>query len=100
MQKIRQKYRQYRRCYENRQLCELVCSCIILTGCIISMLSQAETAGLSTVKGGYSSVVLHSGGSIYVFIGIAAFAAGVTITVLCIRFREKNDSVSEEKEDS
>ena len=89
MQKIRRKCRQYRRRYENRQLGELMCSCIILIGCIFSMLGRVETAGLSTVVGGYSSVVLHSGGSVYVFIGIVAFVAGVTITVLCIKFRKK-----------
>lgn len=89
MQKIRRKCRQYRRRYENRQLGELMCGCMILISCIFSMLSRVETAGLSTVEGGYSSVVLHSGGSVYVFIGIVAFVAGVTITVLCIKFRKK-----------
>lgn len=89
MQKIRQKCRIYRRRYENRQLGELLCSCVILISCIFSMLNRVETAGLSTVEGGYGSVVLHNGGSVYVFVGVVAFVTGVTITVLCIKFRKK-----------
>lgn len=53
------------------------------------MLNRVETAGLSTVEGGYGSVVLLNGGSVYVFVGVVAFVTGVTITVLCIKLRKK-----------
>lgn len=61
----------------------------LLISCIFSMLNRVETAGLSTVEGGYGSVVLHNGGSVYVFVGVVAFVTGVTITVLCIKLRKK-----------
>ena len=99
MQKIRQKCRQYRRQYENRRLGELACSCVFLVLCIFSVLKEAGVSGSSAVTGAYSSVVLHNGGGIFVFIGIAAFAAGVTITVLCIRYRRYKKSSHKKWED-
>lgn len=93
IQKIRQRSRQYRRRYENRRLGELIFSCGFLLLCIFSVLNEVNMSGSSTVTGGYSSVVLHSGGGAYVFVGIAAFVAGVTITVLCMRYRRHKRSL-------
>ena len=43
----------------------------------------------STVSGGYSSVLLHSGASAYVVVGIAAFVTGCIVTALCLYLKKR-----------
>ena len=86
---IRNRTRQYRRQYENRLLsCLAVCSLILITG-IGSLLSIVQDPGAAAVEDAYGTVLLRDGASAYVFIGIAAFAAGVALTVICIRLKKK-----------
>lgn len=80
---IRRRTRQYRRRQEQVTLAILGMLCLLLSGGMLPLLSRAGM-GSSTVPGGYSSVLLHSGASAYVVIGIAAFVAGCTITALCL----------------
>ena len=80
---IRRRTRQYRRRQEQVTLAILG----MLSGGMLPLLSRAGM-GSSTVPGGYSSVLLHSGASAYVVIGIAAFVAGCTITALCLYLKK------------
>ncbi|MDD6325199.1 MAG: hypothetical protein PUA72_06400 [Lachnospiraceae bacterium] len=84
---IRRRTRQYRRRQEQVTLAILGMLCLLLSGGMLPLLSRAGM-GSSTVPGGYSSVLLHSGASAYVVIGIAAFVAGCTITALCLYLKK------------
>lgn len=44
---------------------------------------------MATVAGAYGAVLLQDGAGAYVVIGIAAFAAGVAVTVLCVRLKSR-----------
>ena len=65
---------------------------------------SVQTPGVVEVANGYGAVLLRDGAGAYVVIGIAAFVIGVTVTVLCIRLKNKstnrteNTVESEEKE--
>lgn len=100
MEKIRRKYKKYRRQYENRRCGELVICCILLMTFIVRLLREADAAGHYIVSGAYGSVVLHSEGGAYVFVGIAAFVAGVAITVICMKYKNRKRTPVEKKEDS
>ena len=90
VREIRSRTRQYRRRYETRLLSFLtVCSLFLLTG-IGVLFGSVETPGIAAVANGYGAVLLRDGAGAYVVIGIAAFVIGVSVTVLCIRLKNRS----------
>ena len=90
MQEIRCRTRQYRKRYETRLLsCLTLCSLFLLAG-IGVLFSSVQTPGIVSVAEGYGGVLLRSGAGAYVVIGIAAFVVGVSVTVLCIRLKNRS----------
>ena len=85
---VRRRTRKYRRRYEQVTLTILSMLCLILSGSMLPLLSRAGMAS-STVPGGYSSVLLHSGASAYVVVGIAAFVTGCIVTALCLYLKKR-----------
>ena len=55
------------------------------------ILCTEQTPGVSMVHGGYGTVLLRDEAGAYVVVGIAAFALGVSITMLCVRYREQRN---------
>ena len=102
VREIHRRTRRYRRRYERRVLSTLsVCSLLLFAGIGI-LLRKVQSGGVPTVADGYGSVLLRGGASAYVVVGIAAFVVGVTVTVICIRLKNKSTdrTVSpEERED-
>ncbi len=89
VREIRSRTRQYRKRYETRLLsCLTVCSLFLLAG-IGVLLRSVQTPGVAAVADGYGAVLLRDGAVTYVVIGIAAFVVGVTVTVLCIRLKNR-----------
>ena len=100
VRKIRSRTRQYRRQHENRVLSFLtVCSLFLLAG-IGVLFRSVQTPGIVSVAEGYGGVLLRSGAGAYVVIGIAAFAIGVSVTVLCIRLKNKSTNRTDRAEES
>ncbi len=89
---IRRRTRQYRQRYERRALSALMVCCLFLLAGIETLINGVQTPGVSSVEEGYGSVLLRNGASAYVLVGIAAFAAGVMLTVICIRYNRKKTS--------
>ena len=131
MQEIRCRTRKYRRRGERRViLCLTLCSLFLLAGMGI-LHESIQRTGVSYAAGhttnrsgepvlaakhatkrsggpvlaaeGYGSVLLRSGVDRYVTVSIAAFAAGVLLTILCIRCRRRRTnriSDAEERKES
>ncbi len=92
MREIRSRTRQYRKRYETRLFsCLTLCSLFLLAG-IGVLFRSVQSPGVASVADCYGAVLLRDGAGAYVVIGIAAFAIGVTVTVLCIRL--KNNSTN------
>ena len=90
VREIRSRTRQYRRQHENRVLSFLtVCSLFLLAG-IGVLFRSVQTSGVASVADGYGGVLLRDGAVMYVVIGIAAFVVGVSVTVLCIRLKNRS----------
>ena len=102
IREIRRRTRQYRKRYERRVLSTLsVCSLLLFAGIGI-LLRKVQSGGVATVTDSYGSVLLRGGTSAYVVVGIAAFAVGVTVTMICIRLKNKSKDrtvSTEERED-
>ena len=89
MRRIRRRTRQYRLRYEARVLrCLAALSLFLLAG-IGALLGGVHHPGISAVANGYGAVLLRDGAGLYVLIGIAAFAVGTALSVICIRYRRK-----------
>lgn len=68
----------------------------LLLICGMGLLTKgAQTPGIATVHAGYGAVLIHSGVSAYVVVGIIAFAVGVMLSVLCIRLRDRHHNHSD-----
>ena len=90
MREIRSRTRQYQKRYEARLLsCLTMCSLFLLAG-IGVLFRSVQAPGIAAVAEGYGAVLLRSGAGAYVVIGIAAFVIGVTVTVLCIRLKNRS----------
>ena len=100
MREIRCRTRQYRKRYETQMLfCLTVCSLFFLVG-IGALLKSVQMPGIVSVAEGYGAVLLRNGAGSYVVLGIAAFVIGVTVTVLCIRLKNKSTNRTDETEES
>ena len=90
VREIRSRTRQYRRQHENRVLSSLAAFSLFLLAGIGVLFRSVQTPGVVSVVNGYGTVLLRDGTGAYVVIGIAAFAIGVSVTVLCIRLKNKS----------
>ena len=97
---VRRRARQYRRRREGRLNGALsVCSLLLLTG-IGTLCRDAQTPGLALAAQGFGSVLLRRGAGRYAVIGIAAFAAGAALTIVCVRRRKRRTDRTSAAEDS
>ena len=100
VREIRSRTRQYRRRHETRLFSFLtVCSLFLLSG-IGVLFKSVETPGVAVVANGYGAVLLRDGAGAYVVIGLFAFVIGVTVTVLCIRLKNKSTNRTDRAEGS
>ena len=89
LRSIHQRTRRYRVRCEARQLAGLAaCSLLLLCG-ILALLHGVQSPGVAAVADGFGAVLLQGGAGAYVVVGVAAFAAGVAATVLCVRLRDR-----------
>lgn len=102
VREIRRRTRQYRKRHERRVLSTLSVCSLLLFAEIGILLRKVQSGGVPTVIDSYGSVLLRGGTSAYVVVGIAAFAVGVTVTMICIRLKNKSKDrtvSTEERED-
>lgn len=61
---------------------------MLSAGIGVVLKQMQQPAGLASMTGGYSSVLLRDGAGAYVVVGIAAFIAGVGLTWFCFRLKK------------
>lgn len=100
VREIGRRTRQYRKRYETRLLsCLTACSLFLLAG-IGVLFRSIQTSGVASVADGYGGVLLQDGAGAYVIVGIVAFVIGVSVTVLCIRLKNKSTNRTGSAEES
>ena len=100
VREIRSRTRQYRRQHENRVFFSLAEFSLFLLAGICGVFKSAQTPGIAAVADGYGAVLLRDGAVMYVVIGIAAFVVGVSVTVLCIRLKNRSANRTDHTEGS
>ena len=98
IREIRRRTQQKRCRLENRLLSGLTVSCLFLITGICMILEHVKVPGVSTVTYGYSTVLLQEGTSAYVVTAIVAFCVGVGVTILCIRYRNRQERLENHNE--
>ncbi len=95
IQEIHRRTRIYRKRREKRTFSLLtMCSLFLLCG-IGGLLNTVQPPGVSTVTDGYGALLLRHGAEGYIVVGVAAFAVGASLTILCIRYRRRSRPESE-----
>ena len=89
VREIQSRTRQYRRQRENRVLSSLAAFSLFLLAGIGVLFGSVQTPGVAAVADGYGAVLLRDGAVTYVMIGLFAFVVGVSVTVLCIRLKNR-----------
>ena len=100
VREIRSRTRQYRRQRENRVLSFLAAFSLFLLAGIGVLLRNVQIPGVVTVADGYGGVLLQDGAGAYVVVGIVAFVIGVSVTVLCIRLKNRSANRTDHTEGS
>ena len=100
VREIRCRTHQYRKRYEAWLFsCLTLCSLFLLAG-IGVLFRSVQTPGIVSIAEGYGAVLLRDGAGAYVVIGIAAFVVGVSVTVLCIRLKNRSANRTDRAEGS
>ena len=89
IQEICRRARQYRQQYERRMLSILSVCSLFLLACITTLLKKVQTPGMFAAANAYGAVLLRNDVSPYIVVDVAAFAAGVMCTVICIRWKKE-----------
>ena len=90
VREIRCRTQQYRKRYEAWLFsCLTLCSLFLLAGLGV-LFRSVQTPGIVSIAEGYGAVLLRGGAGAYVVIGIAAFVVGASVTVLCIRLKNRS----------
>ena len=85
--RVRQKQQRWR---EKRVLHVLSLLCLVLAVSLAGTIGMFAGFGHPAALSMYGSILLHEGAGGYVLVGAVSFTAAVVITVLCIRYRERN----------
>ncbi|MEG1176789.1 MAG: hypothetical protein RSD27_08540 [Ruthenibacterium sp.] len=99
MSEVLRRAKKRRRAQETHLLAGLSCACVALLSSLVGAVGSVAGAMPQSdiVTGAYGAVLLHSGASVYVLVGLLAFIAGVMITALCMKMRQKNSRDAAEK---
>ena len=84
---------------ENRLTAMLSALCLALSGSLAGAVSVFVGRGQGRVPELYGTTMLLEDVGGYVLVGVIAFIAAVVITVLCIRYREKEKKSCDKKEE-
>lgn len=90
VQMVKKRIHQRQRTHEKRSIYSLSTICILLSVLLVGMTGWFSGFEPMVHIAMYGSMLLHEDAGGYVLVGVIAFTAAVIITVLCIRYAEKN----------
>lgn len=85
---------------ERNRCIHLACMTAVTAGAMGTLLYDVQSPGIANVSAGFGTVLIRSDVSAYVVIGILLFTAGVVLSVIGIRHRDRhhlNDTYEKEE---
>lgn len=89
MLEISRRVRRKRMQREKSRCISLACATVLTAGAMGMFLHDVQSPGIATVHSGYGAVMIRSDVSSYVVVGILVFTAGVVLSVIGIRLRDR-----------
>lgn len=94
VKRVKQLSKKLRRKRKNRQIGGLTGLCVLLALSLVGVQRRTTGGGSVCTPGMYGTLLLFDDAGAYVLVGVLAFTAGVTITLLCLRHRGKKKNAN------
>ena len=96
---VKQRVAEKRRRQEWRGIYRLSALCMTLFLSLVRMVGAVQGQPMEA-SGMYGTILLHEDAGGYVLVGVAAFAAAVVLTVVCMRLHEREKQKQKHEEDA
>ena len=93
---VKQRVRENTRRRQRREAISLSAACMLLCAALTRAADAFAVQGQTAAWGSFGAMLLREDAGGYVLVGVAAFAAAVVLTIVCVRLRERE---SREKAD-
>lgn len=74
----------------NRIIASLLNLSLVLSACLLGAIGYIADRGRYIATDFYGSMLMYEDAGSHVLVGVISFTVAVTITVVCIRYKEKN----------
>ena len=88
---VKQRVRENTRRRQRREAISLSAACMLLFAVLTQAAGTVIGQGQITAWGVFGAMLLREDAGGYVLVGVVSFAAAVVVTVLCIRFRSREN---------
>ena len=86
---VRQRVRENTRRRQRREAISLSAACMLLCAALTQAADAFAVQGQTAAWGSFGAMLLREDAGGYVLVGVAAFAAAVVLTIVCVRLRER-----------
>ena len=97
---VRQRVRKNTRRRQQHGIYGLSAACMLLFAVLMQAISTVVRPGQTAAWGVFGAMLLREDAGGYVLVGVAAFAAAVVLTVVCMRLHEREKQKQKHEEDA
>ena len=97
---VKQRVRENNRRRQRRGIYGLSAACMLLCAALTQAAGTVVGPGQTAAWGAFGAMLLREDAGGYVLVGVAAFAAAVVLTVVCMRLHEREKQKQKHEEDA
>ena len=97
---VKQRVRENTRRRQQRGIYGLSAACMLLFAVLMQVAGTVIGQGQTAAQGVFGAMLLREDAGGYVLVGVAAFAAAVVLTVVCMRLHEREKQKRKHEEDA
>ena len=97
---VKQRVRENTRRRQRREAISLSAACMLLCAALMQAAGTVIAPGQTAAWGSFGAMLLREDAGGYVLVGVAAFAAAVVLTVVCMRLHEREKQKQKHEEDA
>ena len=97
---VKQRVRENTRRRQRREAISLSTACMLLCAALMQAAGTVVGPGQPEAWGVFGAMLLREDAGGYVLVGVAAFAAAVVLTVVCMRLHEREKQKQKHEEDA
>ena len=97
---VKQRVRENTRRRQRREAISLSAACMLLCAALTQAVGTVVGPGQPEAWGVFGAMLLREDAGGYVLVGVAAFAAAVVLTVVCMRLHEREKQKQKHEEDA